>query len=225
MLGLWYEITMSFVGILTLLGIVLTWAIFRRVEKVAHPSILLVLGGLMTAGGFTAVALFGEAANGILTVLILTGPAVIAYSLASGDVVKVSGRLMLQVFATLMSLLLAGHYSTVTIDVAYAGPFLAILLLMNSLISLGLAGEFREKLLIGASWMVVLFSWTRYLLDDRAAVQNAVIVAFYVLPIAVWIGVAFSIYLSPTGQNWPGKLLSVHAEYSSGEVDEGLHER
>ncbi|GAB6101800.1 hypothetical protein JCM16138_10230 [Thermococcus atlanticus] len=219
----WYDITMSFIGILTLLGIVLTWLIFRRTDR--QPSLLLVLGGLMTAGGFTGVVLFREAANSLLTVLILTGPALVAYSLASGDVVKVSGRLMLQVSATLLSLLLAGHHSTVAVDIVYAGPFLAVLLLMNSLISSGLAGELREKLLVGASWMVVLFSWTRYLIGGTPRIREAAIVALYMVPVTIWVGIAVSIYLSPVEHTWPGKLLNVHAERSPGEMDEGLHER
>lgn len=215
----WYDITMSFIGILTLLGIVLTWLIFRRTDR--QPSLLLVLGGLITAGGFTGVVVFREAANSLLTVLILTGPALVAYSLASSDVVRVSGRLMLQVFATLLSLLLA---KTVAVDVVYAGPFLAVLLLMNSLISLGLAGELREKLLVGASWMVVLFSWTRYLIGGTPGIREAVIIALYMVPVATWVGIAVSIYLSPVEHTWPGKLLNVHAERSPGEADEGLHE-
>ncbi len=200
MLELWYEIIMSLSGVLTLLGIIITWLIFRHIETIVgeegHPSGLLLLGGLMTSGGFSGAVLLKHSVNGILAVLILTGPALIAYSLAMGNVVKVSGRLMLQAIATLSSLIFAGNYSTVMVDVIYVGPFLALLLLINSLISLNFVDELKEKLLIVSSWFVVMFSWTRYWLDDTTGIQKGIIVAFFVIPVILWVIVAISIYLS-----------------------------
>lgn len=200
MLELWYEIIMSLSGILTLFGIIITWLIFRRIETIVgeekHPSGLLLIGGLMTSGGFSGAVLSKHPVNGILAVLILTGPALIAYSLAMDNVVKVSGRLMLQAIVTLSSLIFAGNYSTVMVDVIYVGPFLALLLLMNSLISLKFLDEVREKLLIISSWFVVMFSWTRYWLDNTTGIQKGIIVAFFAIPIVLWVIIATSIYLS-----------------------------
>ncbi|NJE41919.1 hypothetical protein E3E35_09925 [Thermococcus sp. GR7] len=44
--------------------------------------------------------------------------------------------------------------------------------------------------------MIVLFLWTKYLLDDMVALQKAVIVALYVVPIVLWVKIAFPIYTS-----------------------------
>ncbi|ASJ04752.1 hypothetical protein A3L01_04990 [Thermococcus barossii] len=126
--------------------------------------------------------------------LILIGPAMIGYALYDMGFKGVSVRLLLQSVALMLSLLGAGHYSTVTVDIAYVGPFLAVLLLMNAQIMVTEGN--RRRLLVAASWMIVIFSWTRYWLDDTSGLVKALIVAPYFLSVLMWVAVLVSMYIS-----------------------------
>lgn len=201
---LWYKIVMSVTGVLIFFGIFLAWMILRKIEKrlekkSLYPSMLL-LGGLLTSAGFTWEVLSGEKMGTLVLSFILIGPAMIAYSLAHVGAEKITGRLMIQSTLTLLSLFFAGRYSTVTIDIAYIGPFLALLLLMNTQITI--AGESHRNLLITASWLLVLFSWTRYILDDTTGIVKALIVLPYVIAVVSWVAVLVITYFR-LSSNYP----------------------
>ncbi len=194
----WYNALMSLSGVLTLTGVFLTWIIQRKIEKVTGKngsySLLLPIGGIMIALGFAWSVVSGNTLNGWVLSLILIGPAIIGYALFEFGFEGVSGRLIIQGVLTLLSLFGAGHYSTVTVDVAYVGPFLAILLLMNAQILIT-QGSGRVLVVI-SSWLIVLFSWTRYMLGDTTGFVKAVIVAPYVLATIIWVVTLISLYLS-----------------------------
>lgn len=189
---------MSLSGVLTLAGVFLTWLIRRKIERVTGQggrySVLLLVGGVITALGFAWAVLTGGEPSGWMLFLILLGPAIIGYALFEFGFPGVSGRLMIQSGLMLLSLFGASHYSTVAVDVAYIGPFLAVLLLMNAQIIVTEGS--RRTLIIAASWLIVVFSWTRYLLDDTAGLAKAAIVAPYTLATVIWVAVLVSLYLS-----------------------------
>jgi len=195
---LWYDLIMSISGALILVGIVLTWMVRRKIERVTGESqtssVLLLIGGLLTSLGFSLSVLNGQSMSQTMLTMILVGPAMIGYALYDMGFQGVSVRLLLQSAVLLLSLLGAGHYSTVAVDIAYVGPFLAVLLLMNAQIIVTEGN--RRRLLVVASWMMVLFSWTRYLLDDTSGVLKALIVAPYSISVVVWVMVLISMYLS-----------------------------
>ncbi|ASJ09397.1 hypothetical protein A3L11_09210 [Thermococcus siculi] len=201
----WYSSMMGFSGILILTGIFLTWMVRRKIERVTGEggrySVLLLAGGVVTAVGFAWSLLGDEGPNGWMLFLILTGPALIGYALFEFGFTGISGRLLIQSALMLLSLFGAGHYSSVPIDVAYTGPFLAVLLLMNSQIIV--TEGTRRDLLVLASWLMVIFSWTRYLLDDTAGVAKAAIVLLYFFAAVIWVAVLVSLYLSVSADYLP----------------------
>ncbi|NJE76182.1 MULTISPECIES: hypothetical protein [Thermococcus] len=170
----------------------------RKIERVTGESktssLLLLIGGLLTSLGFSLGVLNGRNMSQAMLTLILIGPAMIGYALYDMGFKGVSVRLLLQSVALMLSLLGAGHYSTVTVDIAYVGPFLAVLLLMNAQIMVTEGN--RRRLLVAASWMIVIFSWTRYWLDDTSGLVKALIVAPYFLSVLMWVAVLVSMYIS-----------------------------
>jgi len=194
----WYDVIMSVSGVLILAGIVLTWMVRRKIERVTGESktssLLLLIGGLLTSLGFSLGVLNGRNMSQAMLTLILIGPAMIGYALYDMGFKGVSVRLLLQSVALMLSLLGAGHYSTVTVDIAYVGPFLAVLLLMNAQIMVTEGN--RRWLLVAASWMIVIFSWTRYWLDDTSGLFKALIVVPYFLSVLMWVAVLVSMYIS-----------------------------
>ena len=204
MAGTWYSILMSLSGTLVLGCIVLTWLIRRKIEVLngcrEPSSLLLITGGLLTSLGFAWGVLSGHEMNGWMLSLILTGPAMIGYALFWMGFKGVSGRLLIQSTIILLSLLLAGHYASVQTDIAYVGPFLAVLLLMNSQITIT-RGRNRG-LLIASSWIITAFSWARYLLDDTTGLLKFAIVLPYFLAVASWVYVLISLYTSIS----PGRI-------------------
>gem|GEM_PF-4999837 len=201
----WYNFVMSLSGMLILAGIVLTWLVRKKIERISgeknRGSLLLLLGGALTGIGFLRSVLTGDGPGEREIMLILTGPALIGYGLFSIGFTGISGRLIIQSAILLSSLLGAGHYSSVTVDVAYVGPFLAVLLLMNAQILM--ARGFQRTLLIVSSWLLTLFSWTRYWLDNTSGLAKALIVAPYFASVIIWIGVLLSLYLAISPGNLP----------------------
>ncbi|NJE61145.1 hypothetical protein [Thermococcus sp. 21S7] len=203
---LWYKIVMSSTGMLIFFGIFLAWMILRKIEKgrggkkSLYPTVML-LGGLLTSLGFTWGILGSGGMTAAVLSLILIGPAMIGYALANVGVERITGRLMIQSVLTLLSLFLAGNYSTVAVDVAYAGPFLALLLLMNAHIMI--VSGIQKHLIVVSSWLIVLFSWTRYVLDDTYGMIKAIIVLPYVAAVLLWVGVLTVTYFK-LSSNYPG---------------------
>ncbi|WP_148882280.1 hypothetical protein [Thermococcus aciditolerans] len=202
---MWYKIVMSSTGMLIFCGIFLAWMILRKIEKhrgnarSPYPTVML-LGGLLTSLGFAWGVLGSGGMTTAVLSLILIGPAMIGYALANVGVEGITGRLMIQSVLTLLSLFLAGNYSTVAVDVAYAGPFLALLLLMNAhmMIERGI----QRHLLVLSSWLIVLFSWTRYALNDTYGILKATIVLPYVAAVLLWVGVLTVTYFK-LSSNYP----------------------
>ena len=196
---------MSLSGFLILSGVFLTWMVRRKIERITGQngrcSVLLLVGGLITALGFAWSVFTGGEPSGWMLFLILLGPAIIGYVLSKFGFSGVSGRLMIQSGLMLLSLFGAGHYSTVAVDIAYIGPFLAVLLLMNAQIIVTEGG--RRTLILVASWLLVLFSWTRYLLDDVNGLAKALIVAPYALATIIWVAALVSLYLSVSTAHLP----------------------
>jgi len=194
---LWYAIAMSVAGLLILAGIILTWAVSRRCGRASRwSSALLLTGGATTAVGFSWVVL-GEATpeRWLVMTLILAGPAMIGCALSEMGFKGVSGRFLIQSALTLLSLSEAGHYLSRQMDIAYAGPFLAVLLLMNAQITT-IRGTKRE-LLIAASWTIVLFAWTRYLLNHVTGLEKAALIGPYLAAIVTWVAVLITLYRAP----------------------------
>ncbi|WP_148236341.1 hypothetical protein [Thermococcus sp. 4557] len=196
---------MSVTGVLIFFGIFLAWAILRKIDRhregagSPYPTVML-LGGLLTSIGFTWGLLGSGGMTTAVLSLILIGPAMIGYALANVGVEKITGRLMIQSVLTLLSLFLAGSYSMVAVDVAYAGPFLALLLLMNAhmMIEKGI----QRHLIVVSSWLIVLFSWTRYALNDTHGLLKAAIVLPYVAAVLLWVGVLTVTYFK-LSSNYP----------------------
>ena len=205
MAALWHNTLMSLSGFLILSGIFLTWLVRRKIEGISgqgdRSSVFLLVGGLITALGFAWAVLTGGEPSGWMLFLILLGPAIIGYALSKFGFSGVSGRLMIQTGLMLLSLFGAGHYSTVAVDIAYIGPFLAVLLLMNAQIIV--TDGIRRTLIITASWLIVLFSWTRYLVDDVNGPAKALIVAPYTLATVIWVATLVSLYLSVSADHLP----------------------
>ncbi|NJE31388.1 hypothetical protein E3E38_10075 [Thermococcus sp. 18S1] len=196
---------MSVTGVLIFFGIFLAWTILRKIEKhredagSPNPTVML-LGGLLTSLGFTWEILGNDKIGAVVLSLILIGPAMIGYALANVGVERITGRLMIQSVLTLLSLFLAGNYSTVAVDVAYAGPFLALLLLMNA--HMMIENGIQRHLIVLSSWLIVLFSWTRYALEDTSGLLKVMIVLPYVAAVLLWVGVLTVTYFK-LSSNYP----------------------
>ncbi|WP_457742523.1 hypothetical protein [Thermococcus sp.] len=201
----WYNLIMSLSGILILAGIVLTWLIRKKIERISGEenlgSLLLLIGGVLTSIGFLEGVAVGENLTGVKLVLILIGPALVGYGLFSIGFAGTSSRLIIQSAILLSSLLGAGHYSTVPIDIAYVGPFLAVLMLINAQILM--TKDVQRTILIVSSWLLTIFSWTRYWLDNTSGIAKALIVIPYFASIIIWIGVMVSLYISISPGNIP----------------------
>ena len=201
----WYNFIMSLSGILILAGIVLTWLVRKKIERINGEenlgSLFLLIGGALTGIGFLEGVITGEGLNGAKLMLILTGPALIGYGLFSIGFTGASGRLIIQSAILLSSLLGAGHYSSVTVDIAYVGPFLAVLMLINAQILTARGAQ--RTLLIVSSWLLTVFSWSRYWVDNTSGLAKALIVIPYFASITIWIGILISLYLTISPGNLP----------------------
>ncbi len=126
-----YSQVMAFGGVLSLLGILLTWNLARIVER-RHLrrkglSWLVLAGGLLTALGFLPGIPSGGSAVGWAIVL---GPVLIGYALSESGLVRANMEVLLQVAVVGAALVLDGGNRTVVME---SFSVVSILLLINAL--------------------------------------------------------------------------------------------
>ncbi|NJE00184.1 hypothetical protein E3E26_10425 [Thermococcus sp. LS1] len=188
-------------GAITLFGIALTWLTFRNLERIVmgtrHLSVLLLLGGFLTALGFISgmTVQSGDLIH-VISFLVIIGPGIIAYALSTGNLVNPTLRLLLQFGLVLSSLIRVGRHSDITKEIIQIGSLLSVILLMNSLFSLKFIGNDVKTLLKLSSWLIVIFSWMRFGLIDYRGLSRAIIFSVYLTSIVLWVAAAYITYLA-----------------------------
>jgi hypothetical protein len=185
-----YLTIMSIGGVLTLFGIFLLWIISRELEtkflESTRISTLILVGGVITALGFTVGGLGkGSAFNTLTVILVLLGPVIIGYSLMESRVIKPTWELGLQSTLITLSLLMVSG-NELNHEVVDLGSLLSIILLINGLRYLGVTPRGPKLLLRAAAWGLVLFSWLRYLRGSGEGMM-ALDLTVYLLATVLWV--------------------------------------
>lgn len=176
-----YTVFMSAGGLLTLAGIFLTWSLSREVEvnRLGKERIswCVLAGGFLTALGFAGLSIAIK--SNVVALLVLLGPALIAYALSESGLVRATFTLLLQSFLLLPLVFLRRNAMMGVIELAST---LSVLLLINAIA--GYVGTPREyKALAGmSSWGIVLTVWLTSFETWRTA--GSVV---YLLSLTLWV--------------------------------------
>ncbi|MCO6042111.1 hypothetical protein [Thermococcus alcaliphilus] len=173
-----YQTLMSLCGVLTLVGIFLTWNLSRKIENffLGHRRLswYILFGGILTSLGF--IATMFDVHRGIITIAILLGPVLIAYSLSESGLVRATWTMFLQVSIVAGSAIFVRE-SFYTVELASS---VAILLLINAISGYVRTPEEYKRLAGISSWAFVVFIWLNIFAPEIAP-------AVYFFSISLWI--------------------------------------
>ncbi|KUK00096.1 MAG: hypothetical protein PWP49_1329 [Thermococcaceae archaeon] len=173
-----YQTLMGLCGVLTLAGIFLTWNLSRKIENffLGHRRLswYILFGGILTSLGF--IATMFEVHRGIITIAILLGPVLIAYSLSESGLVRATWTMLLQVSIVAGSAIFVRE-SFYTVELASS---VAILLLINAISGYVRTPEEYKKLAGISSWTFVVFIWLNIFAVEIAP-------AVYFFSMSLWI--------------------------------------
>ncbi len=179
-----YTELMSLGGVLTLLGIFLTWSLSRIVEKFrlggGRLSLLILIGGLLTAVGFTPIA-WND--GDPLFWAVLLGPALIAYALAESGLVRAKQEMLLQSALAFLAVVMMSPTSRA---IAESFSAIAIVILMNALVSYAHSPQRLSALARTASWLFVLF-----LILENISWFFLIGIALYFVSLSIWLYALF----------------------------------
>ncbi|WP_148290417.1 hypothetical protein [Thermococcus litoralis] len=173
-----YQTLMGLCGVLTLAGIFLTWNLSRKIENffLGHRRLswYILFGGILTSLGF--IATMFEVHRGIVTIAILLGPVLIAYSLSESGLVRATWTMLLQVSIVAGSAIFVRE-SFYTVELASS---VAVLLLINAISGYVRTPEEYKKLAGISSWAFVVFIWLNIFAVEIAS-------AVYFFSMSLWI--------------------------------------
>ncbi|USH00311.1 hypothetical protein K1720_02240 [Thermococcus argininiproducens] len=176
-----YQIFMSVGGILVLVGIFLTWNLSQQIEKVRlggrRLSRYILVGGILTSLGF--IATMFEIHEAIISVAILLGPAMIAYSLSESKLVKATWTMLLQVVLIMASTIFVEKKGFYVIEL---GSSVSLILLINAIAGYIRTPENYKTLAKISSWVFVVFIWLNALQSTRTMAP-----VVYLLSLVIWI--------------------------------------
>jgi hypothetical protein len=176
-----YPILMGIGGMLTLVGILLTWNLSRIVHSMRRDGSplhwLVLVGGLITATGFV---LSGSGLNQMfIETIILLGPAIIALALSESGLIRATVTLFIQSALLLLSLFFTSPTEFEVVSIASA---LAILLLINGVRSYPGVPK-REVVVSGvSSWFLILAVWL-----NGFKVTEVAGALIYILSLSLWL--------------------------------------
>ncbi|WP_297418044.1 hypothetical protein [Thermococcus sp.] len=146
---------MTFGGVLSLLGIFLTWNLARIVEhrhlRKKGLSWLVLVGGLVTAAGFLPGASSGGDA---IEWAILLGPVLIGYALSESGLVRANIEMLLQTAVVGMALVLGGGSRTLVVE---SFSVVSTLLLINALAFYMYIPSWVSRVPRTAAWIFMTF--------------------------------------------------------------------
>ena len=175
-----YQIFMSTGGALTLVGIFLTWNLSRKIEGffLGHKKLswCILLGGILTSLGFIVTML--EVHEGIISIAILLGSILIAYSLSESELVKPTWTMLLQIVLIVLSTIFVENKEFYMVELVSS---FSLILLINAIVGYVRTPENYKNLAKIASWMFVGFIWLNNLQPTRAIAP-----VIYVLSVVTW---------------------------------------
>lgn len=149
-----YSLVMSVDGPLVLVGVFLTWHLTRLVERnrlgKEKLSGLILAGGLITAFGFT-----GYLAGFNLGVLVIIGPAIIAYALSMSGLVGAKLEMLVQIGLMVLSIPISEDPKTYTILMF---SDVSLLLLMDAVAFYSNSPKKPASMARLSAWLLVAFT-------------------------------------------------------------------
>ena len=173
-----YILVMSTDGLLVLFGIFLIWHLTRVVERNRlgreELSWLILAGGLMTAFGF-----IGYTAGFNLWLLVIPGPAIIAYALSTSGLVKAKLEMLLQICLMVVSVLISEDSKTYTIMMF---SDVSLLLLMDVLAFYSNPPKKPASMARLSAWLLVAFT-----VINAVHYRSLPAILLYTASVSLWI--------------------------------------
>jgi len=173
-----YSLVMSVDGPLVLVGIFLTWHLTRLVERnrlgKEKLSWLILAGGLITTLGF-----IGHLTGFNLWLLVIIGPALVAYSLSMSRLVGAKLEMLLQICLMVVSVLLSKDPRTYTILMFSAG---SLLLLMDAVAFYSNSPNKPASMARLSAWLLVAFT-----LVNAVYYRSLPAVLLYTASVSLWL--------------------------------------
>jgi hypothetical protein len=149
-----YSLVMSIDGPLVLAGVIITWHLTRLVERSRlgkeRLSWLILLGGLITAGGFASYLIGLN-----LALMVILGPAIIAYALSMSGLVGAKLEMLVQIAIMVFSIAISEDPKTYTILMF---SDVSLLLLMDAVAFYPDSPKAPASMARLSAWLLVAFT-------------------------------------------------------------------
>ena len=182
-----YNLVMSVIGPVVLFAIFVTWDLTRKVERLRlgtrKVSVLILIGGIITALGFVSYVLDIDRPPALLFVML--GPVLITYSLSESGLVQPKFEMLVQIALMVGSIGLSANKMFYTMLMFSA---VSVLLLIDAVAFYRYTPSPQRHFARLASWLLVAFTVVN-------AVRYGCTLAFvlYVLSIIIWVSTLISL--------------------------------
>ncbi len=184
-----YNLLMSITGPLVLVGITLMWDLTRKVEKLRLGtrglSLLILIGGILTAIGFVAYAC--RTTHSWEAFLVMFGPVLIAYTLSESGLVQPKLEMLVQATVMVASIGISTRKSHYAIMMFSA---LSILLMIDAVAFYRYIPQPHGKIARISAWLFVAFT-----LVNAVNYGSLIAFAMYFLSIVLWVGTLLGLEL------------------------------